>query len=390
MKRILICILLILLLASSFMVVAHAEDSEEEASFDEVLSSLIDLLDSGNLNSDIDKYWQGLGLDGDTFKDKLLNIISGDYSVNYSNVFSGVLSLIFSGVKSLIPVLLIVCVIAVFYSIVRSLNPDFASEGMSQVLYFACYASILGLLAYKAFDIINSCFENVNTYARHMDAVFPLLLTVMAASGSTVSASVYQPAVAFLSNGITNIIINLVMPLTVFVLVFSSVSGLSSSLKMEKLESFFSSVIKWIIGICITVFTMFLSVQGITAGTYDGITLRVTKYAIGNSVPVVGGFLRDGTDLFLAAGLLIKNALGIFGLVFMLGIFISPIVELVAFILFLKLAAGIVEPFDNGKIANYMYSMAKNLNYILAAVLMVCFMYVITVVLMICTGGALL
>jgi stage III sporulation protein AE len=133
---------------------------------------------------------------------------------------------------------------------------------------------------------------------------------------------------------------------------------------------------------------MFMSIQGMTAGMYDGITLRVTKYAIGNSVPIVGGFLRDGVDLFLAAGLLVKNALGLFGVVFIVGIFLSPIVELITFMFFLKLSAGLIEPFTDSKISDYMFSIAKNLNYVLASVLVVCFMYLVTIILIICAGGA--
>lgn len=389
MRRICLIIVVLLFLALLLPTAVCAEE-QSEITFDEVLSSLIDALDGDEASENIDEYWQRLGLEGETFKDKLLNVINGNFSVNYGDITSALLSLVFNGILSLLPILLSVCAIAVLYSIVKTLSPDVISDGVCKVLHFACYAAILGLLAYKTLDIVNSCYKNVKHYAGQMEIVFPMILTVMTATGSTVSASVYQPAVAFLSNGIIGIITSVVMPLSVFLILLSSVSGLSSNLKTVKLEGFISSIIKWILGISITVFTMFLSVQGMTAGTYDGITLRVTKYAIGNSVPIVGGFLRDGVDLFLAAGLLIKNALGIFGIVFIVGIFLSPLVELVAFMLLLKLAAGIIEPFADSAMAGYMYSISKNLNYVLAAVLMVCFMYVITIVLIICTGGAML
>ena len=171
---------------------------------------------------------------------------------------------------------------------------------------------------------------------------------------------------------------------------FSAVSGLSQTLKTEKFAAFVSSAIKWILGVCLTVFTMFISVQGIAAGTYDGVTMRITKYAVGNSVPLVGGFLRDGAELFVASGVLIKNALGICGLILISGAFLAPLAELIAFTLFLKLSAGIIEPFTYSRMTGFLTGLAKNLNYVLAAVLVVCFMYVLTVVLLIISGGSLL
>ena len=193
-----------------------------------------------------------------------------------------------------------------------------------------------------------------------------------------------------MSNGITGIISAVVAPLTLFLIMFSAVSGLSQTLRTEKFTAFISSAIKWILGICLTVFTTFISVQGITAGTYDGITLRVTKYAVGNSVPLVGGFLRDGAELFVASGVLIKNALGICGLFLVAGAFLAPLTELIAFTLFLKLAAGLIEPFTDTRMTDFIFGIAKNLNFVLASVLVACFMYVLTVVIMIFAGGAIL
>ena len=362
----------------------------EENNLDEILSSLIDSLDGDELNGELDGVWEHYGRTGGTLKDKLLSVINGDFSADYGNVLSAVAGLVFSGIRSLFPTLITVCAIALLYSFVKTLNPEFLSESTDKILYFTCYSAILGLLVYKAVYVTEKCFGAVNSFAGQMEAVFPLIITVMAATGANVSASVYTPAVAFLSNGITNVITFAVMPMSFFLIVFSSVSGLSQSLKTEKFSAFVSSAIKWILGICATVFTLFLSVQGLTAGTYDGISLRITKYAVSNSVPVVGGFLKDGAELFVASGILIKNALGICGLILVVSSVLAPIVELVALSLFLKLAAGITEPFTDGRMSSFVFGLAKNLNYVLAAALVVSFMYVLTVVIMIFAGGAIL
>ena len=104
----------------------------------------------------------------------------------------------------------------------------------------------------------------------------------------------------------------------------------------------------------------------------------------------MGGFLKDGAELFIASGVLIKNAVGVCGLFLVIAALLGPIVELLAFSLFLKLAAGVIEPFTDSRISGYLYTLAKNLNYILAGVLVVSFMYIITILLLISTGGALL
>lgn len=362
----------------------------EEVDFNEVISSLIDALDGENLNEELNVAWDELDLEGNTFKEKILSVINGDFAINYTNVFSAILGIIFSSLRELIPLMLCVCAISLLYSLLKSFSPDGISKGSTKIVYFACYGAILGLLIYKTFDITNDCFSSITTYAKQMDVVFPLILTLMSVTGATVSASVYQPAVAFLSTGITGIFTSLIIPIITFLIIFSAVSGISQAIKTEKLSQFLSSVVKWVMGICITVFTMFLSVQGFTAGAYDGITLRLTKYAISNSVPIVGGFLRDGVDMFIVGGVLVKNAVGVCGLILMISTFLGPVVSLIAFSLFLKLSAGLIEPFSEDGLPNLLISISKSLSFVLASTLIVGFMYVITVILLICTGGAFL
>ena len=364
--------------------------SAEEKDVNEIISELIDALDGDEMNELLNGVWESAGKGKTSFKEKILSVINGDFKADYNSVISAVASMIFEGIRSLVPVLLTVSIIALFYSVIKSLNPDLLSEETDRILYFTCYAAILGLLIYKAFDVAQSCLSAIEVYVSEMQIALPLILTVMAVTGNSSSASVFRPAVAFLGSGISGVITSFVFPLIFFLILLSAVSGLSQSIKTGKFAGFISSLIKWILGICTTVFTVFLSVQGLSAGAFDGVMLRVTKYAVGNSVPLVGGFLKDGAEIFVASGVLIKNAIGVCGLALVIGSFVPPLAELVAFSLFLKLVAGVIEPFADSRISDYVFSLAKNLNYILASVLVVCFMYVLTIVIVITSGGSLL
>lgn len=43
--------------------------------------------------------------------------------------------------------------------------------------------------------------------------MLPVILTLMIASGGNASAALYKPAVAFLSNGISSVFINVLIPI---------------------------------------------------------------------------------------------------------------------------------------------------------------------------------
>ena len=159
----------------------------------------------------------------------------------------------------------------------------------------------------------------------------------MAASGGGVSAAVYRPAVAFMSGSIANLFLTVVMPIAVVVIVLSFLGNLSEEVRTEKLGDFFKSVSKWIVGLALGIFSVFLSVQGITAAQYDGVSLRAAKYVISGSVPIVGGFLSGGVEIVIAGRALIKNALGSFALFLLFGVLLRPVLLFAALQLFLRI-----------------------------------------------------
>jgi stage III sporulation protein AE len=158
-------------------------------------------------------------------------------------------------------------------------------------------------------------------------------------------------------------------------------------LKTEKFCSFFKSINKWIIGIGVSVFGLFFTVQGITAATYDGIVRRAAKYAIGTGVPIIGGFLSGGFDLAIAGSVLIKNALGNFSLVLLVMILLRPLSVLIASNVLLRLSAAITHPFGDSKIASFLEETAENLQFCTAGVLFSAFLYFIAILIMVFASG---
>ena len=170
-------------------------------------------------------------------------------------------------------------------------------------------------------------------------------------------------------------------------MVFTIVSNLTSTVKLEKFTKFFGSTYKWIVGTVFTIFMAFLAIQGITASSYDGVSIRTAKYAIRSYIPLLGGYLSEGFDVIMASSMLIKNAVGASALVLMFASVISPIVQIVVFSLILKLAAAILEPLTDSRISDFIFSIGKALTLLVTMIIGVAFMYLITTGLIMCTAN---
>ena len=204
--------------------------------------------------------------------------------------------------------------------------------------------------------------ESVSAMQKQMQITFPLILTLMAASGGTLTAAVCRPAVGFFATNIVSVIHSVVFPITVTIITFSMAGNLTKELKISRFTAFFKSINKWIIGICISAFGIFFTLQGITAANYDGIVRRTAKYAIGNGIPIVGGFLSGGFDLAVAGSVLIKNSLGSMSIFLMITVLFEPLILLVSVNLLLRLTAAITQPFGDGRISDFLGETAENLH----------------------------
>ena len=129
--------------------------------------------------------------------------------------------------------------------------------------------------------------------------------------------------------------------------------------------------------------------QGITSATYDGLSFKAAKYAVSNSVPIIGGFLGSGLDLVVAGSVLIKNSVGSCGIILLAIVLAVPLVQLIAYNLFLKLSAAVAEPVGDTGISEFLSSLSGTVNYFIAGLLAVGFMYFVTVLLLICSSNTL-
>ncbi len=365
--------------------VVSADAKDEQALNEEVL----EMLDELDLQA-LEEYVKSLeGLSVGSVKERLLAYIGGE-GIDYTNFFGDLLSTLFDNVKRMIPAFACVAAVALLCGILQTLQSDYLGKSTAQIVYFIAYMGALIPILAILTESITLSQNTVESLQKQMSAIFPLMITLMATVGGNVSVAIFQPSVAFLSNGMVALIGNVIFPVTIAIIVFSMSGNLFGDLKTDRFSKFLKGINKWCIGIGISVFGLFLTVQGLTAATYDGIARRAAKYAIGTGVPIVGGFLSGGFDLVIAGGILIKNSLGNFSVFLLISVLLEPITTLVGANLLFRLTAAIAHPFGESKISAFMEETAENLNYCTAGVLFVAFLYFIAILLLVCGSGVLL
>ena len=357
---------------------------------DELSDNIKEQLEQIDLN-ELENLFNSLSINSSKSFNELLNdMLTGKSQTDFNSFFNYILNYFLTSAKSLLPYVLGVLALSIISMFVKRLKGSFQSEGIADIVFFVC---LLGVLLLLGKGIVSQYINTRNTIlsiAKIVQIMSPIILTLMVASGSSSSVALYKPAVTFLTSGIINVILDVILPLIGVIGILSIVSCFSSAIKLKRLCDTASSIIKWVLGLTTTIFGLFITIQGISSACYDGISIRAAKYAITNSIPLVGNMFKDGFDLVVAGSVLIKNAIGILSLFIMMFVIFSPISYMMIYSFFLKFTGGVAETFSDVRISDVCFSISKTVSYLITAILIVGFMVFITILLMILSANAFL
>ena len=324
---------------------------------------------------------------GTSFYDKVLRLINGDFGDGITSFFNAFVNTFFGDIVGFVPFLSTIIIITILCSIISSLRADSKQNGVGEIVNFVCFGAVCLIVSSICISIFGDVKNCIVSMQSQMQIIFPMLLTILASIGGTISVGIYQPAVAVLSQVIVSVFMFIIMPIFVFMFVLTIVNNFTNNIKLNKMLDFFKSLLKWISTISFGAFLGILGVQGIVAGSFDGVSFRAAKFALKSYVPILGGYLSDGFNVAVAGSVLIKNALGVSGIFLILATVFTPVLRIVACLLMLKLTAAILEPTTGTTVPNFLYQTSKILGLLVMILLAIIFMYVITIGLIMSTAN---
>jgi len=197
-----------------------------------------------------------------------------------------------------------------------------------------------------------------------------------------------EPIILFIITLIGNVIVNVIIPVVLVSTALGIISQISSKIQIDKLAKLFKSSSVWVLGIILTLFVGIVSLQGNLSSSIDGVTAKTTKTAVSSFIPVVGKILGDAVDTVMGCSVILKNALGVVGVIIIIGICIIPIIKLVTLMSVYYIGAALCQPIADEKIIKLLSQMGDTFKLLLAILCSVAVMLIIGVTLVIRISNA--
>jgi len=309
-------------------------------------------------------------------------------SLRLKRVLSGLAKFFLHEVLYSGKLLVTIVLLAVFTMLLETMQNAFERNAVSKVAYGIAYM-VLIILAVNSFRTATTyAGEAIGNMVQFMLAMVPLLLTLLAGTGGVASVAVLHPLIVFMIHTVGTIVHLVVFPLLFFSAVLHLVSAITERYKATQLANLLRNVGVGLLGILLTVFLGVLSVQGATGSVTDGVALRTAKFVTGNFVPVVGKMFSDATDTVLSASLLVKNAVGVAGVIVLLFLCAFPALKILTLALIYNVAGAVMQPLGDTPIVHCLQTIGKTLIYVFAALASVGLMFFLAVTIILTAGNA--
>ncbi len=373
-------LILILVLVPSRLCFANESGTENytqtKNSIDEYINNQ---LENMNIEEIQEKINETLVIENVDIKQFAKELIKGEKSILDLFNKDAIKTILFDELRATLKVAMVILVLALLSSILKSLDNSFASGEISNIINYIIFIVMVTFISIGFKEVLEISNNTIEATLGLMKTIMPILITLLALIGYPVTSAMLSPmfigGATFIGTVFKQFLF-LTISISFSILI---VDNISKNIKLKKFAKFIKNMNLVVIGAIFTVYLGLVSIQGLYLSNIDNFTVKTAKYAVGNFIPLVGNFVSDSVDILLSSSQFIKGIFGGVGLVLLVGICIIPVIRIFSVIVVYKLAAMVVEPVGEDNMSNFLNDVSSLMVVLLACVVAISIMFFVTV-----------
>ena len=276
--------------------------------------------------------------------------------------------------KILVQVILLVLAASLF----SNFTGMFGKGETGGISFYMVYLFLLTILM-KSFGqmsrIISSGLED---FVFFMKALMPSYFLAVTAAGGVASAMIFYNMVLAVIYVIQVILLKLVVPGIHLFVLFQLVNYLHKEDILSKMAEFFKTILEWTLHTCVAVLVGMQVIQNMISPAVDSLKRDVIGKTA-TAIPAVGNAIDGVTEVALGTAVLIRNCIGVVGILVLLLLGLPPIIRLGVTTLIYKLLAAVVQPVADKRLTGCLSTMGEGCRLLLRVLLTVELLLLITI-----------
>lgn len=322
----------------------------------------------GSLPDEVLDLYEDIGVDSLNF-DSVFNVSGSDILELIKKLVTGAVE---SPLISVVRLIAAVIIIAVF----ECFLPD--DSKIKDVMNLAgalfCVLSIIKPLTFA----VTSSVSAISVSGKFMLVLIPVLTGVVSASGNPTLAVSFQSIAFVAAQLIALFATQVIVPVVGVILSLDIVGSLIPGFSLSSFTDAIKKSITTVLSFCATVFVSFLGLKAGMANTADTLMGKGMKLVISSAVPVIGGALSEAYSGVVGSMMLVKSTIGVFGIGAIALITLPSCLQLLVWILALKISSGIAAMFEQRQISDLLKAVSSSLVLLNVTVVFVAVLFIIS------------
>lgn len=248
------------------------------------------------------------------------------------------------------------------------------------VVEFAGVLAVTALLLQQTDSMIRMAAQTVMDLSEYGKLLLPVMTAALASQGGVSGSAALYAGTAVFDAILSSAIARLLIPLVYIFLALSVACAATGEELLVKLRGFIKWLMTWGLKTLLYVFTGYMGLTGVITGTADEAAVKATKLTMSGMIPVVGGILSDASEAVIVGAGLMKNAAGVYGMLAIIAIWISPFLQIGVSYLLLKLTAAVCESFGVKKLSTLIQNFSEAMGLLLGMTGAVCILLMISMI----------
>ena len=272
---------------------------------------------------------------------------------------------------------LCLCLVAVV--ILISMLKQMPGKTLS-VVDFAGVLAVAALLLQQTDSMIRVATQTVVDLSEYGKLLLPVMTAALASQGGVSGSAALYAGTAVFDAILSSAISNLLIPLVYIFLALAVACAATGEALLEKLRDMIKWLMTWGLKTLLYIFTGYMGLTGVISGTADEAAVKATKLTMSGMIPVVGGILSDASEAVIVGAGLMKSAAGVYGMLALIAIWITPFMQIGISYLLLKLTASLCDSFGVKRVSSLIKNFSEAMGLLLGMTGAVCILLLISVI----------
>ena len=300
----------------------------------EEIGAIVDGLDLESIQQSADELDSGISV-----KETVLAIISGETRLDadfLKDTWEMVNGKVFGRVRQVAAAFLMPLMAAAVFRRLSTRDRDMGN--------MVCACACTGIFIKIMTDSTSAARQLITGIAELTEAAVPVLTGLSALGGGTASAALLTPAATLAGEMIVRALSEWGLALCGAAAICACATAIGPGFRLDGLFSLLRRTVQVGAGLMLALFAGILKVQGMLGASFDSAAVKTARFAVDKLVPAVGGGIADTMDAAISSVMLIKNAVGVTGMLVTVAACAAPILQLGATLFAMRLARAVAQP----------------------------------------------